>query len=366
MARERVIFRLADDLSPGEVGGYAQTFASQGGGTVEHVYTTVFNGFSAEMPMAAAIRLRDNNPQITGLTGDGVATVSQSARAKANKLGASALPDQKTPWGIARIGGARDGTGLTAWIIDTGIDLANADLNVDTARSVSFVTRGRGSASPQDQNGHGTHVSGTVAAIDNAVGVVGVAAGADVVAVRVLDHRGSGLYSWVIAGVDYVAANAAPGDVANVSLGGAAHSLLDSAVRNAAELGILFSIAAGNESTHAGTRSPARVEHANVYTVSAVNNQDGFAGFSNYGGPTAPPIEYAAPGVDVLSLFPGGTNLRLSGTSMAAPHVAGMLLFGPLADMSELKDCSAGCAVGDPDGDGDPVANWAHAVTATN
>ncbi len=369
MAREGVIFRLDDNLSPGEVKGYAYTFVSQGGGEVGHIYTTVFNGFSARMPMEAAARLLDNNPQITGLMRDGVATASQAAQAKKGKPGSGngggTLPPQVTPWGVTRIGGAADGTGLTAWVIDTGVDLDNADLNVDVARSVSFVTRGRGSGSADDQNGHGTHVAGTIAAIDNEVGVVGVATGANVVSVRVLDQNGSGLYSWVIAGVDYVAANAAPGDVANMSLGGDVHDILDGAVWNAAEMGILFSLAAGNEAIDAATRSPARIEHPNVYTVSAVDNQDRFASFSNFGGPTAAPVEYAAPGVNVLSLFPGTITISFSGTSMAAPHVAGMLLFGLLADMSVQKDCSAGCAIGDPDGDDDPIANWAHGVTAT-
>lgn len=364
MARERVILRLDDNLSPGEVQGYAQTFAGQGGGRVEHIFTHVFNGFSASMPMQAALQLQRENAQITSVAPDGIITISQSNRAKKGKPGGGGtLPPQVTPWGIARIGGAMDGSGRTVWVLDTGVDLDNADLNVDTARSVSFVTRGRGSKSADDQHGHGTHVAGTIAAIDNGVGVVGVAAGANVVSVRVLDHNGSGLTSWVIAGIDYVAANALPGEVANMSLGGEAQDLLDAAVGSAADAGILFSLAAGNESVNAATRSPARVEHPNVYTVSAVDRQDGFASFSNFGGPTAPPVEYAAPGVDVLSLFPGSITIVFSGTSMAAPHVAGMLLFGPLADMSQQKDCSAGCATGDPDGDADPIANWAHQVT---
>lgn len=365
MARESVIFRLDDNFSPGEVEGYAQTFASQGGGHVGYIYTHVFNGFSATVPMQAAERLRDANPQITAVVPDGIVTISKSENARNGKPGGGGtLPPQVTPWGVERIGGARDGSGKTVWVVDTGVDMDNADLNVDEARSVSFVTRGRGSDSPDDQHGHGTHVAGTIAAIDNEVGVVGVAAGSNVVSVRVLDQNGSGLYSWVIAGIDHIAANASPGDVANLSLGGDAHALMDAAVVGAADAGILFSVAAGNESVHASTKSPARVEHPNVYTVSAVGRQDGFAAFSNFGGPTVAPVEYAAPGVDVLSLFPGTITLHLSGTSMAAPHVAGMLLFGPLADMSQQKDCSAGCATGDPDGDADPIANWAFQVTA--
>lgn len=370
LARSSVIFELDGSLSPAEVRSEAARLSAQAGGSLGHVYTTVFNGFSARMSATAAQQLMQTNPQIVSVVDDGVVTLSQSAQARKGKPGGGGggggtLPPQVVPAGVTRVGGAVDGTGLTAWIIDTGVDLDNADLNVDTARSISFVTRGRGSGSADDQNGHGTHVAGTIAAIDNAVGVVGVAAGANVVSVRVLDQNGSGLYSWVIAGVDYVAANAAPGDVANMSLGGDVFEPLDTALWNAAEMGVLFSLAAGNEAIDAGTRSPARVEHPNVYTVSAVDGQDLFASFSNYGGPTAAPVEYAAPGVDVLSLFPGSITIRLSGTSMAAPHVAGLLLFGPLPDMAYGKDCSLGCAGGDPDGDSDPIANRAYVASPT-
>ncbi len=366
-ARDSVIFRLDGGLSSTGTHARARALAAAGGGAVEHVYTTVFNGFSARMPRAAAEALRRGNPDIVEILPDGVVSIvaPPQTRIKAKPGGGGSLPPQVTPWGIDRVGGARDGTGRTVWVIDTGVDLDNADLNVDAARGISFVTRGRGADSPDDQNGHGTHVAGTVAAIDNAVGVVGVAAGAEVVAVRVLDHKGSGLYSWVIAGVDYVAANAAPGDVANMSLGGPAFALLDAAVLAAADRGVLFALAAGNESADASAYSPARVQHPNVYTVSAIDDRDVFAWFSNFGGPLDGPVDYAAPGVDVKSLFPGTTTLYLSGTSMAAPHVAGLLLFGPLADMAALKDCGWGCAIGDPDGDADAIANWGHSLAVT-
>lgn len=258
--------------------------------------------------------------------------------------------NQDTPWGITRVGGATASNG-TAWVIDTGIDLDHPDLNVDTDRSAVFVDRGPGSGSPDDGNGHGTHVAGTIAAIDNDRDVVGVAAGATVVAVKVLDDRGSGSYSGVISGIDYVAANASSGDVANLSLGGGTSDAVDDAVRNAADQGVMFAIAAGNSGDNANNYSPARVEYNKVWTVSATDSNDGFASFSNWSGPTDPPIEFAAPGVDILSLWPGGDTNTISGTSMASPHVAGVLL------VTGGNPNSNGTASGDPDGDPDPIVS---------
>ena len=251
-------------------------------------------------------------------------------------------PNQTIPWGITRVGGGSYNGSATAWIIDSGIDLDHPDLNVDVARSASFLSRG----DADDQNGHGTHVAGTVAAIDNAIGVVGVAPGATVVAVRVLDRRGSGSTSGVIAGVDYVAANAQNGDVANMSLGGGVSTTLDNAVIAAAASGVKFALAAGNESDDANNHSPARANHANIYTVSAMDSNDNFASFSNYGNP---PIEFCAPGVSIASLWKSGGYNTISGTSMAAPHVCGLLLLGNVA-----KD---GTVNNDPDGNADDIAH---------
>ena len=128
----------------------------------------------------------------------------------------------------------------------------------------------RGKESPNDGHGHGTHVAGTVGAIDNTIDVVGVAAGANLVAVRVLDNAGSGAYSWVIAGVDYVAATADPGDVPNMSLGGFPSDALDLAVLNAAGTGINFSLAAGNSDADAEDYSPA----ISFSTIGDVNHKD--------------------------------------------------------------------------------------------
>jgi len=219
--------------------------------------------------------------------------------------------------------------------------LDHADLNVDVARSRTFVDRTKNA---DDENGHGTHVAGTVAALNNTIGVVGVAAGAPVVAVRVLDRRGSGSYSWIIAGVDYVGANAKSGDVVNMSLGGPSSDALDQAVLNAAAKGIKFAIAAGNESQNSNNVSPARVNHQNVYTISAMDSKDVFASFSNYANP---PVDYCAPGVNIYSTYKGGGYSTLSGTSMASPHACGVLLLGaPRTD---------GYVLNDPDGNADPI-----------
>lgn len=252
--------------------------------------------------------------------------------------------NQDVPYGITRVGGAVNHSGSgRAWVIDSGVDLDHEDLNVDVGRSADFT----GKNNPDDENGHGTHVAGTIAAIDNSVGVVGVAAGAPVVAVRVLDRRGSGTISGVIAGVDYVAASASNGDVANMSLGGGASSALDDAVKSCASSGVKMAIAAGNSGAHAGGFSPARAEHNNIYTVSAIDSSDRFASFSNFGNP---PVDYAAPGVSVLSTYKNNGYSTLSGTSMAAPHVAGVLL----ASGSVRTD---GHAINDPDGNPDPIAH---------
>lgn len=354
--QDSYIFVFDASVAADEVGARANRLVASEAGRMRHVYTTAVRGFAANMSATAAQRIYDNNPNIAYYEADGLVTlIDGSGAVKPSKKppgtpggggGDSDTPEpQATPWGITRVGGAGDGTGMRAWVIDTGIDFDHTDLNVDVARSANFVLRGKDSA--KDGNGHGTHVAGTIAAIDNNSDVVGVAAGASVVAIRVLDNSGSGSISGVVAGVDYVAANAFEGDVANMSLSGNGHwQSLHDAVTAAAERGVLFSLAAGNSSADAEYHEPAHVEHDNVYTISAINSNDNFASFSNWGNP---PVDFAAPGVSVTSTQKGGGTTTLSGTSMAAPHVAGLLLLGTVYSW-----CTANS---DPDGDPDPIAH---------
>ena len=306
---------------------------------IVNTFGYAINGFTAKLSENQKTELKKDS-RIKRIEQDYMITLSPINAYKGKPV--APAPVEEIPWGITRVGGGAAYNGsATAWIIDSGIDLDHPDLNVDVARSVSYV---RGDA--DDQNGHGTHVAGTVAALDNEIGVIGVAPGATLVAVRVLDRRGSGSTSGVIAGVDYVAANGQNGDVANMSLGGGISTILDDAVIAAAASGVKFALAAGNESDDANNHSPARANHVNIYTISAMDINDDFAYFSNYGNP---PIEFCAPGVSISSTWKSGGYNTISGTSMAAPHVCGLLLLGNVA--------SDGIVNGDPDGNPDSIAH---------
>lgn len=305
---------------------------------VSAVYSNAIQGFTIKMPPGQLKKLEADDA-IRYIEEDKIVQMSPK---KDKPVDTTDEPAEVIPWGIDRVGGGASVTGV-AWIIDSGIDLDHPDLNVDVNRSAVFLSGPR--YTPDDQNGHGTHVAGTVAAIDNEIGVVGVAAGATVVSVRVLDRRGSGTISGVISGVDYVAANGSNGDVANMSLGGGISTALDEAVYNASQTGVKFVLAAGNEAMDASNSSPARVNGPNIYTISAMDRYDEFAYFSNYGSP----VDYCAPGVGIYSTYFKGGYATLSGTSMAAPHVCGLLLLGNVQ--------TDGTVNGDPDGDPDPIAH---------
>lgn len=339
--RNSYLFVFRDSVSAHDVPTHARTLAAQLGGQLTHTYTHAIRGFAAKLPDEAAAHILARNPLIAHVEQDGV----MFAFGRPGPIAGAVVPcsaPQQTPWGITRVGGSAVGVeaGRSAWVIDTGIDFEHPDLNVDTARSVSFL---RKRTSADDGNGHGTHVAGTIGARDNGCDVVGVAAGVPLVAVRVLDSSGSGSTSGVIKGVDYVAQSARVGDVANLSLGGAYNATLNMAVEGAAARGIFFALAAGNESADASLTSPASASGPNIYTVSAIDGSDAFAWFSNYGAP----VDCAAPGVGIVSTRNGGGTTTMQGTSMAAPHVAGLLLFG--------TPRFAGGAAGDPDGQADPI-----------
>lgn len=312
------------------------------------VYGASVTGFAAQLDNAQLAFLR-NSPSVKNVEQDQMLILKKPDNPGGGKGGKDdddSDPAEVTPYGITRVGGSGDGTGKRAWIIDSGVDLDHNDLNVDVNNSISYLTGSKSNQSPEDQHGHGTHVAGTVGAIDNEIGVVGVAANATIVAVRVLDRRGSGSTSGVIKGVDHVAANASSGDVANMSLGGGVSTTLDNAVIAAATGGTKFVLAAGNDGDDANYHSPARANHSNIYTISAMDANDVFASFSNYGNP---PVDYCAPGVSVTSTWKSNGYRTISGTSMAAPHVTGILLLGAIQ--------MDGTVSNDPDNVDDPIAH---------
>lgn len=231
------------------------------------------------------------------------------------------ISTQETDWGVAEVG-SKSGVGKCALVVDTGIDLDHPDLNVNSSLSASFVSS---EPSADDQNGHGTHVAGIIAAKDNNFGTKGVAAGATVIAVKVLDRSGNGDWSDVNTGATYAGIVGQAGDVINMSLGGAGFVYtLDFTIRYIINpRGIYTTIAAGNDNSNASNYMPARVNASKVFTISNMTEAKSIAASSNFGNG---PVDYAAPGTDIRSTDLGGTYSEKSGTSMAAPHVAGILL----------------------------------------
>jgi subtilisin len=231
----------------------------------------------------------------------------------------------------AEVNSQRDCSTIGIAIIDTGLAYGHPDLNI--AGGVSYVT---GVSSANDDNGHGTHVGGIAAAVNNGSGIRGVAPNARLFAVKVLDASGSGSLSAILSGIDWVTRNASAKGikVANMSLGfEGSSSSLNTAIHNSIAAGVVYIVAAGNSARDATTFSPAN--HAEVICVSAIADSDGkcgglgswtgygyddtFASFSNYGAV----VDIAAPGVNIYSTYVNGQYATMSGTSMAAPHVAG-------------------------------------------
>ena len=252
----------------------------------------------------------------------GVAYVVEDAVAQVVGRPASSQPPQSTPWGIQRIGAdlswyQSTGQGIRVAVVDTGIDAAHPDFR--DAQGVSRVVLGYNFVNPakaaKDDNNHGTHVSGTIGASNNAIGVVGVAPGCTPVAVKVVDRNGSAYYSWIIAGIDWAAANDC--QVINMSLGGTADvAALRDACDNAVAAGVVVVAASGN-SGNSTPNYPAA--YASVLCIAATDTLDRLASFSSYGAH----VDLAAPGVGVLSTVRGGGYATWSGTSMAAPHASG-------------------------------------------
>jgi subtilisin family serine protease len=284
--------------------------AHRHGFATDFVYEDALKGFAGNIPEA---RLHDllEDPRVAYIEPD------QEMHTDAQTL----------DWGVSAIGGDSSSTasgsgggtvtGVRIYIIDTGIQTNHPDLNV--VGGINYTSGSPNSYS--DGNGHGTHCAGIAAARDNSSYTVGVAPGAPLYAVRVLNSNGSGTTSGVIAGVNWVKQqkqnNSSIPMVANMSLGGGASSTLDQAVNNCINAGVVMCVAAGNSGADAGNYSPARV--TNAITVGAHGSNQTIASWSNYGSV----VDILAPGVSILSTYKGTTTATLSGTSMATPHVTG-------------------------------------------
>lgn len=311
-----------DDVEPASA---AYGLASAHNGSVGFIYRHALNGFSISVPEAAAIAI-SKNPQVKYVEEDGIVSVTAT--------------QSNATWGLDRID-QRDrpldtfysynatGAGINAYILDTGIRTSHTEFGIRASVGFDSVGDGRNGS---DCNGHGTHVAGTVGGT-----TYGVAKSVNLIAVRVLNCQGSGTWSGVIAGIDWVTANHVKPAVANMSLGGGANSSVDTAVQNSIAAGVTYVVAAGNSNANACNSSPARVPAA--LTIGATTSTDAKASYSNFGSC----VDLFAPGSSITSAwYTSNTAINtISGTSMASPHVAGAaalyLETSPGASPSEVE-----------------------------
>jgi len=320
------IVRLKDGVNIDET---LQDLEIAHGAGVTHRHHHALKGGALLIPNEAAYNAIVNDSRVLSVEQDRPVSNGKPAPAPTTPA------PQKDPTGYRLIGApetANEGMGVRVAVIDTGADLNHPDLvaNLDPLLVKDCVNENTLPA--EDLNGHGTHVSGTIAAVNNTIGSVGIGAEIKIVPVKVLNRRGSGSWSTIICGVDYVTAHAAEIQVANMSLGGSGSecsdttctkSALQVAIENSVAAGVTYAVAAGNESTNSATKVPAAYDA--VITVSAyrdldglLDSTDGWASFTNFGAD----VDIAAPGYSIFSTWKGDTYNTISGTSMASPHVA--------------------------------------------
>jgi subtilisin family serine protease len=302
------IITLRDDLNAQDVDNSARSLVKRHKGALKHIYKAALKGFAVSNLSDAEVAALSQDPRVIRIEADQVVTAITT----------------QTPatWGLDRVDQrtlplsnsytySADGSGVTVYIIDTGINITHVDFEGRASTGVDEIGDGRNAI---DCNGHGTHVSGTVGGKK-----YGIAKKTRLVAVRVLDCNGNGTWSGVIAGVDWVTANKVLPAVANMSIGGGKSLTVNAAVKRSTDAGITYAVAAGNSSADACLSSPS--SEPSAITVAATDKTDAFASFSNRG----PCVDISAPGVGItsdwiLSNFAANT---ISGTSMASPHVAG-------------------------------------------
>lgn len=329
--KDSYIVVLKDEAAePGRVKERSAELAKKHSGKVKKNYTAALRGFSVQMSEQNAQKLaKDPN----------VAYVEQDAMVSVNEI-------QTGPtWGLNRIDQrapintysyASTGNGVRVYVIDSGVRISHADFGGRASNGYDFISN---DGIAEDCNGHGTHVAGTVAGK-----TYGVAKDTRIVAVRVLGCDGSGSWSGVIAGIDWVTKNRTLPAVANMSIGGSVSTAINDAVRNSTTSGVVFAVAAGNSNADACNSSPSSTTEA--ITVGNVTNTDSRSSSSNYGSC----LDIWAPGTNVLSTSHGSdtATATLTGTSMASPHVAGaaalLLAKNPALTPAQVGDALAGNA----------------------